>query len=90
SRNQAKINYYNKAFNGQGWVFAYLYPAMQRANQASGRPIRKESDKGAIVFMDSRFIDKKGWISEWLRNELQVCPDRKNVISKAFKRFWVR
>jgi len=90
SRNQAKINYYNKAFNGQGWVFAYLYPAMQRANQASGRPIRKENDKGAIVFMDSRFIDKKGWISEWLRNEIQILPDRKNLISKVLNRFWNR
>jgi len=39
-------------------VFGYLYPAMQRANQASGRSIRKETDKGAIIFMDSRFKDK--------------------------------
>jgi len=45
-------------------VFGYLYPAMQRANQASGRSIRKETDKGAIIFMDSRFKDKIGWISE--------------------------
>ncbi len=87
-RNQAKIDYYNKAFNGQGWVFAYLYPAIQRANQASGRPILKESDKGVIVFMDSRFNDKRGWISEWVRNEIKIYPDRKNVISTIFKRFW--
>ncbi|MBY9009600.1 MAG: hypothetical protein KGD74_07035 [Candidatus Lokiarchaeota archaeon] len=52
---KAKIIYYDKVFNNQGWNFAYLYPAMQRANQASGRPIRKERDKGAIIFMDERF-----------------------------------
>lgn len=47
--------------------FAYLYPAMQRANQASGRPIRKVSDKGVIIFMDSRFKKRLGWISNWVR-----------------------
>ena len=54
-RVEAKIKYYDTQFNRQGWNFAYLYPAMQRANQASGRPIRKETDKGEIIFMDERF-----------------------------------
>ena len=87
-RVKAKIAYYNKAFNNQGWPFAYLYPAMQRANQASGRPIRKESDKGVIVFMDSRFKGKKGWISEWVREEIEFTPNRKGVISSRIKNFW--
>ena len=43
-RVEAKIKYYDKEFRNQGWAFAYLYPSMQRANQSSGRPIRKESD----------------------------------------------
>lgn len=58
-------------------MFGYLYPAMQRANQASGRSIRKETDKGAIIFMDSRFKDKIGWISEWVRKEIMV-----NILTK--------
>ncbi len=87
-RVQAKIQYYNKVFHNQGWVFGYLYPAMQRANQASGRPIRKESDKGAIIFMDSRFHDKKGWISEWVRKEIKIIPDKKNVIYTILSQFW--
>ena len=69
-------------------MFAYLYPALQKANQASGRPIRKENDKGVIVFMDSRFKDKIGWISEWVRKEIKICPDRNNVLSTVIKRFW--
>ncbi len=73
-RIKAKIEYYNKVFNKQGWVFAYLYPAMQRANQASGRPIRKESDKGVIVFMDYRFKERIGWISDWVKKEIQIIP----------------
>jgi len=83
-RVKAKINYYDKVFRKQGWLFAYLYPAMQRANQASGRPIRKESDKGVIIFMDDRFIKRKNWISDWVRKEIEIVSDIKGPI----KEFW--
>jgi len=87
-RVEAKIKYYDKVFNRQGWNFAYLYPAVQRANQASGRPIRKISDKGAIIFMDSRFRAKNKWISEWIRKELEIIPDIPNVIFHNLSTFW--
>lgn len=87
-RVEAKIKYYDKVFNKQGWNFAYLYPAVQRANQASGRPIRKISDKGAIIFMDSRFKAKYKWISEWIREELEVIPDKPNAIIQNLNPFW--
>ena len=79
-RVKAKIEYYDKVFNKQGWNFGYLYPAIQRANQASGRPIRKISDKGAIVFLDSRFKQKYNWISKWVRKEIEIVPDKKDAI----------
>ncbi|MFX1600693.1 MAG: helicase C-terminal domain-containing protein [Promethearchaeota archaeon] len=85
----ARINYYNKAFYGQGWLLGYLYPAMQRANQAAGRPIRKEKDKGAIIFLDSRFKSKKKWISDWIRKEIEVVPDEINAITKRLRGFWL-
>ena len=87
-RINAKIEYYDKVFNKQGWNFAYLYPAVQRANQASGRPIRKIIDKGAIIFMDSRFKAKYKWISDWIRTELEIVPDKKNVIIQHLYPFW--
>ena len=87
-RVNAKIEYYDKAFNKQGWNFAYLYPAVQRANQASGRPIRKLKDKGAIIFMDFRFKQKYKWISEWIRKELEVVPDKEGVLIKNLYPFW--
>jgi DNA excision repair protein ERCC-2 len=87
-RVEAKIKYYDKVFNRQGWNFAYLYPAIQRANQASGRPIRKISDKGAIIFMDSRFKAKYKWISEWLREELEIIPDKPNALIQNLAPFW--
>jgi len=87
-RIEAKIKYYDKVFKRQGWNFAYLYPAVQRANQASGRPIRKISDKGAIIFMDSRFKAKYKWISEWIRKELEIIPDKPNAILQNLSLFW--
>ncbi|MHA1658322.1 MAG: helicase C-terminal domain-containing protein [Promethearchaeota archaeon] len=87
-RVKAKIEYYDKVFNKQGWNFGYLYPAIQRANQASGRPIRKISDKGAIVFLDSRFKQKYNWISEWVRKEIEIVPDKKDAIVQNLYPFW--
>ena len=87
-RVKAKIEYYDKVFNNQGWNFAYLYPAIQRANQASGRPIRKIKDKGAIIFMDWRFKQKAKWISEWIRKEIEIIPDKPNALLQNLKSFW--
>jgi len=87
-RVNAKIKYYDKVFNRQGWNFGYLYPAIQRANQASGRPIRKLKDKGAIIFMDHRFKDKYKWISNWVQKELEIVPDKENAITQALFPFW--
>jgi len=87
-RVEAKIKYYDKVFNKQGWDFAYLYPAIQRANQASGRPIRKIKDKGSIIFMDSRFKQKFKWISEWIREEIEIVPDRKGALTQYLYPFW--
>ncbi|MFX0145233.1 MAG: helicase C-terminal domain-containing protein [Candidatus Hodarchaeota archaeon] len=85
---KARIRYYNNAFCRQGWIFGYLYPAMQRANQAAGRPIRRENDKGAIIFLDSRFKSKIKWISDWIRKEIEVVPDEIDAISRRLKNFW--
>ena len=89
-RVEAKIIYYDKVFKRQGWNFAYLYPAVQRANQASGRPIRKLSDKGAIIFMDDRFKAKYKWISDWIRKELKLIPDIPKAIIKNLYPFWYK
>ena len=85
---KAKIRYYNKVFEGQGWNFAYLFPAMLRANQASGRPIRTINDKGCILFLDERFEDKRNWISHWLRDEIEILTDKENQITNNLKSFW--
>ncbi|TXT60862.1 MAG: hypothetical protein BAJALOKI2v1_70014 [Promethearchaeota archaeon] len=85
----AKIRYYDKVFNKKGWLFGYLSPAMQRANQASGRPIRKTKDKRTIIFMDERFIKKRSWISPWVQKELKVIPEHNKFFQKILSKFWL-
>ncbi|MCG8613221.1 MAG: hypothetical protein MI864_22145 [Pseudomonadales bacterium] len=38
-----------------GFEYAYRYPAMTRVLQTAGRVIRSETDRGAVVLVDSRF-----------------------------------
>ena len=48
------IDHYNEKFH-RGWHYAYLYPAVSRAIQASGRVIRDAKDVGVAVFLDKRY-----------------------------------
>ncbi len=52
---RARINYYDKRFNGKGLEYAYIAPAVVKGIQAAGRAIRSETDKAVIVFMDKRY-----------------------------------
>jgi len=53
-----KMKEYYESYYQQGRDYAYTYPAMARAVQAAGRVIRSENDKGIIVLMDDRFLEK--------------------------------
>ncbi|MBS1989418.1 MAG: ATP-dependent DNA helicase [Cyanobacteria bacterium SZAS LIN-3] len=44
---------------GSGFDFAYVYPAMAKVIQAAGRVIRSDQDRGIIVLMDQRFIERQ-------------------------------
>lgn len=49
--------YYQTEYQA-GLNFAYTYPAMAKAVQAAGRVIRSENDRGIIILMDDRFLEK--------------------------------
>ena len=53
-REQIK-NYYEQEY-GDGYNYAYVYPAMAKSIQSAGRVIRSETDKGLIVLVDDRFV----------------------------------
>lgn len=51
------IDCYNKNYR-KGMEYGYIYPALQKVVQASGRAIRSEMDKAAIIYLDERFTWK--------------------------------
>jgi DNA excision repair protein ERCC-2 len=50
-------DYYNHT--GSGYDFAYRYPGLTRVLQAAGRVIRSETDRGVILLIDNRYIDRR-------------------------------
>lgn len=54
----AQIEYYEKKFPGNGNLYAYTIPAMNKVLQAMGRGIRSETDKCSVHLMDSRYWSK--------------------------------
>ncbi|MCL2364119.1 MAG: ATP-dependent DNA helicase [Defluviitaleaceae bacterium] len=51
-------DYFNEK-NGQGYEYAYIFPGMNKVQQAAGRVIRTDTDAGVVVLIDSRFATEK-------------------------------
>ena len=82
--------YYDKVF-GSGFDYAYAYPAMAKAIQSAGRVIRRESDQGIIVLMDSRFLEtsySKSMPADWF--DLHPKELVSTQILKDLQDFWDR
>ncbi|MBC7385387.1 MAG: ATP-dependent DNA helicase [Cryobacterium sp.] len=86
-RESMKI-YYEEHY-GDGFAYAYTYPAMAKAVQAAGRVIRSETDRGIIVLMDSRFMEKsysQSMPSDWFQESPRELVSRS--ILKDISDFW--
>lgn len=90
-RMEALIKYYDVTFDQKGRDYAYVLPAMTRAIQAAGRPVRRLDDRGAIVMLDQRFASPylSRFIPSWLREVLQVVPDNPDVIAHQIESFFM-
>ena len=55
SRHQELLRAYYERERGDGFSYAYRYPGMNKVMQAAGRVIRSETDRGAVLLIDSRF-----------------------------------
>lgn len=78
--------YYEKK-HGEGFDYAYTYPAMARVVQSAGRVIRSADDRGLIVLMDRRFTFdsyRKSMPKDWLESEPMVSSQ----ILGDVRRFW--
>jgi DNA excision repair protein ERCC-2 len=89
-RIKAQIDYYDKRFPGYGREYGYVLPAMKKASQAAGRPIRTLDDRGAIVFLDFRFATFycKNFLPSWITNGMKVLPDKKGVLASEVSGFF--
>ncbi len=90
-RTDALIKYYDGRFNGKGRDYAYVLPAMTRATQAAGRPVRRLSDRGAIVLLDQRFATPylSRFLPKWLEEVVEVLPDSPDVVSERIEQFFM-
>ena len=57
NRQSRTLSEYYEAKYGRGYEFAYLYPGMQKVNQALGRVIRTDSDTGSALLIDGRYAE---------------------------------
>jgi DNA excision repair protein ERCC-2 len=57
NREREVLRDYYQGKLGQGFQYAYLFPGMQRVCQALGRVIRRETDTGSALLIDSRYRD---------------------------------
>ncbi len=81
---KALIDYFDTKFK-KGWDYGYLFPAFNKTLQGAGRCIRSETDKGAIIFLDERYIwnnYRRCFPSDW-KMKVSVKPERE--LQKFFK-----
>jgi len=87
---KAQVNYYEKRFPGLGREYGYVVPAMKKASQAAGRPIRTLEDRAAIIFLDYRFSTHycQRFLPQWIRSNLKFLPDSDEAIALELSRFF--
>ncbi|MBQ6321646.1 MAG: ATP-dependent DNA helicase [Lachnospiraceae bacterium] len=72
---------------GTGFLYAYLYPGMNKVLQAAGRVIRTETDCGIVTLLDERFLGEDYdtlFPREW--SSRQVCS--LTDYARKMKDFW--
>ena len=69
---------------------AVLLPAMKKASQAAGRPVRTLDDWGAIVFLDYRFATNycRSFLPSWISNEMKILPYADKILAKEIQDFF--
>ena len=70
-----------------GYEYAYLNPGMNRIMQALGRVIRSETDKGAVLLIDERYLNNEFrdlFKVEWRDYEVAFTPHEVTTILQDF------
>jgi DNA excision repair protein ERCC-2 len=72
---------------GRGFDYAYTFPGMNRVLQAIGRVIRSETDRGAVLLIDTRFGERRygALFPQWWRPWRVRATGQ---LGEALHRFW--
>jgi Rad3-related DNA helicase len=65
--------HYDESGERKGYEFAYMDPGINKVTQAVGRLIRSETDRGAAIFIDDRYLTR------WYRDVFEGVSDRSFV-----------
>ncbi len=89
-RIKAQIGYFEQCFSGHGREYGYVIPAMKKASQAAGRPIRTLEDRAAVVFLDYRFstFHCQRFLPLWIRQNLRILPNDDGAIARELRLFF--
>ncbi len=83
------LRQYFDAQGGEGFDYAYTFPAMTRVVQSAGRVIRSSRDRGLIVLMDRRFLSAnylKAMPGDWLSEGTEPLVSKQ--ILADVQKFW--
>ncbi len=72
---------------GTGFDYAYQYPGMNKVLQAAGRVIRTDTDRGAILLLDERFLQpgyQRLFPREWWPYEVV----NQQTMQQHLQKFW--
>ncbi len=86
-RERELLREYFDAKGADGYNYAYVYPGMNKVQQAAGRVIRTEEDRGIILLLDGRFMERRyqeTFPREW--QGYRVCNIRN--VEDHIREFW--
>jgi DNA excision repair protein ERCC-2 len=89
---KAQIEYYEKRFPQLGREYGYVLPALKKAAQAAGRPIRTLEDRGALVFLDHRYATAycQRFLPIWIRRDMKTLSDKNGLVAEELAAFFGR
>jgi len=59
NRQTRQLQHWYEQHNGRGFEYAYLYPGMQKVDQALGRVVRGSQDRGKALLIDPRYREQQ-------------------------------
>jgi len=59
NRQTRQLQQWYEQSNAPGFAYAYLYPGMQKVDQALGRVVRSSTDRGKALLIDPRYRERQ-------------------------------